>query len=291
MNKTGLGRGLSSLIATNVATKSPADKSLEILLISVNKITANRYQPRKSIDAESVKELAASIKVHGILQPIVVTAGEGDTYELISGHRRLEASKIAGLNVVPAIVRSADNLLKLELAIIENVQRENLNAIEEASAYQRLVEEFDLTQEEISKKTGKSRAAVSNALRLLSLPLEIQKGVIEGKISAGHARAILAITNPEKQRALYGLIIKNAFSVRQAEEKVREIQVKSHTRQINSANAGADEFITGIKKTLEEALGTRVGITSINGKSGKITIDFYSKEELSSIVDKVNRRV
>lgn len=275
------------MISTNVAAKSPVDKNLEILLVPVNKIAANRYQPRRSINEESVKELAASIKVHGILQPLVVTAGDGDAYELISGHRRLEAAKIAGLSAVPAILRSADNLLKLELAIIENVQRENLNAIEEAAAYQRLAEEFDLTQEEVARKTGKSRAAISNALRLLSLPLEIQKGVMDGKISAGHARAILAVTNPEKQRALYDLIIKNSFSVRQAEEKVKEIQVKSHTRQINPAGAGADEFIIGIKKALEEALGTRVGITSANGKTGKITIDFYSREELLSIANKI----
>lgn len=288
MNKSGLGRGLSSLISTNAA-KTLGNKDSEILLAPVNKISPNRFQPRKSMDPKTIGELADSIKVHGMLQPLVVTHGSSpESYELISGHRRLEASKIAGLKTVPVIVRSADNLLRLELAIIENIQRDNLNSVDEAGAYQRLIDEFDLTQEEVARKTGKSRAAISNMLRLLGLPLEIQKGIVDGKISAGHARAILSVSNPEKQRALYDLILKNELSVRQVEEKVREIQVKSHTRQIKSfANKVFDETVAEIKKSLEEALGTKVNISTVNGKSGKIAIDFYSREELRSIADKI----
>ncbi len=290
MNKTGLGRGLSSLISTNVAVKLSGSKGAEVVLASINKVMANRYQPRKSMNSEAIKELADSIKVHGLLQPLVVTASGNDAYELISGHRRLEASKMAGLKTVPVLVRSADNLLRLELAIIENIQRENLNAIDEAVAYQKLIDEFDLKQEEVAVKTGKSRAAIANALRLLALPLEIQKGVIDGKISAGHARAILAVANSEKRRAFYELILKNSFSVRQAEEKAKEIQVKSHIRRISAANRNADELVIGVKKTLEEVLGTRVNISTVNGKTGKITIDFCSREELASIADKIEKK-
>lgn len=285
MNKSGLGRGLSSLITTNV--KTPADKDTSVVLLDIEKISPNRYQPRKSMNPEQLKELSDSIRVHGVLQPIVVSPSAGDVYELISGHRRLEATKMAGLKTIPAIVRTADNLLRLELAIIENIQRENLNSVDEAFAYQRLLDEFDLTQEEVARKTGKSRAAVSNSLRLLALPLEIQRGIVDGKITAGHARAILSLTNPEKQRALYDLILKGELSVRKAEEKVREIQVRPHTRKINATPASSDAGIVEIKKALEEALGTKVDITTLNGKNGKVVINFYSREELSSLSGKI----
>ncbi len=240
-------------------------------------IVPNPEQPRAQFDKEKLAELAQSIREHGILQPLVVTR-KGEGYELIAGERRLQASKLAGLTEVPVIIRSADERTKLELAIIENTQRHNLNPIEEAKAYLRLMEEYGLHQEEVAKKMGKSRSLVANTVRLLHLPIEIQRALIEGKISEGHAKALLGIENPEKQRALFEMIIKSGLTVRETEMEARAVSVRPHVR---SEVQIPPEFSERLEK-LREKLGTRVKLSPV-GQGGKIVIEYYSTEELQGL--------
>ena len=287
MKKSSLGTGLSSLIPEKArreggAAAASANKENEVLRISVDSVVPNPNQPRYYFDGDNLKDLAESIREHGVVQPIIVTRIAEGKYELIAGERRLRASKLIGNKEIPAIVRSAGGQEKLELAIIENVQRHDLNPIEEAKAYKRLREEFRLTQEEIAKKLGKGRVAIANTMRLLDLPVEIQRGLIENKISAGHARAILGLDNPEKQRALYELILKGNLTVRDAENKVREITAPSHTRRI-SARA-ADPEIQDLENRLQQNLGTKMQIKK-KGAAGKIMIDFFTEEEFEKIRD------
>ena len=196
------------------------------LRCQLKKSPTNPQQPRHDFEEKELRNWPTSIKEHGIIQPLVVTKIAPEQYELIAGERRLKAAKIAGLNMVPVIVREEEGEReKLEIALIENIQRKDLNVLEEARAYKKLIEEFDLTQEDIAEQVGKSRSAVANKVRLLGLPVEIQRALTEGKITEGHARSILAIENPEKQRALFELILKDNLTVRQVEDKVREVTV------------------------------------------------------------------
>ncbi len=252
------------------------------LEIPIDSIVPNPHQPRFKFDESKLAELTESIREHGVLQPIVVTELSGGQYELIAGERRFQASKRAELKTIPAIVRKADEQEKLELAIIENVQRHDLNPIEEAKAYLRLAEEFRLHQDEIAKKMGKSRSAVANALRLLTLPIEIQRAIIEGRISEGHAKALLSIENSEKQRALFEMIVSGGMTVRETEAKVREISVKPHTRRSHNL----DPEITAKENELAERLKTKVKIVPV-GKGGRVVIEFYSKEELEQFLGRL----
>lgn len=285
MKKSSLGTGLSSLIPEKTKRVSSeggvaANHEGEVIRIPLEAVAANPNQPRYFFDGDNLRDLAESIREHGVVQPIIVTRlGEG-RYELIAGERRLRASKLIGNRDIPAIVRDADNLEKLELAIIENVQRHDLNAIEEAKAYRRLADEFDLKQEEIAKKMGKNRVTIANTMRLLELPIEIQRGLIEKKITEGHARAILGLDNPEKQRALYELILKEKMTVREVENKVREITVPSHQRQISEHKANPE--VQDIENRLQQSLGTKVQVKK-KGGVGRILIDFFSEEEFDKI--------
>jgi ParB family chromosome partitioning protein len=291
MKKTSLGTGLSSLIPNklnkNKEINTPLKKksfsvsnSDEVVKIPVENIIPNPNQPRYYFDGDNLKELSESIKEHGVIQPILVTKINGNKYELIAGERRLQASKLAGLKEIPAIIRLATNQQKLELALVENIQRHNLNPVEEAKAFKKLQEEFNLTQEEIAKKTGKSRPAIANIIRLLDLPVEIQRGIIEEKITEGHARAILGLENPEKQRALYELILKNNLTVRAVENKVKEVTVHTHKRKVLKQT---DPYIQDLEDNIQQKLGTKVKIKK-HGTAGKITIDFFSEEEFNKIV-------
>lgn len=304
----GLGRGLSSLIPNSQPSQNSNDTApiaqMEddvaparmpvkkddvirgdkyVIEVDVNNIIPNPHQPRLQFDDEKLNDLAASIKQHGVIQPLVVSKN-GSQYELIAGERRFQASKRAGLAKVPVIVREAGEKEKLELAIIENIQRHDLNAIEEAKAYQKLMDEYQLNQEEVAAKMGKSRSLVANKVRLLGLPVEIQKALIEGQITEGHAKAILAIPNPEKQRALFEMIVKNNLTVRQTEEKTKEISVKPHKRQVS-----VDPEVKHIEETLVGALGTKVKVSK-SGDGGKIVIEYYSKEDLDSLLDKISHK-
>jgi ParB family chromosome partitioning protein len=296
----GLGRGLSSLIPNKqpedqqptrdefaARTISGGDDSIRgdnfVIEVDVNLIVANPHQPRDLFDDEKLQNLSESIKLHGIIQPLIVTKN-GNKYELIAGERRFQASKLAGLKKVPVIIREANELQKLELAIIENVQRHDLNAIEEGKAYQKLADEYQFSQEEIAKKMGKSRSLVANKMRLLSLPIEVQKGLVDQKITEGHAKAILSLTNPEKQRALYELIIKSNLTVRQVEEKTREVSVRSYDR-----GKTADPQMKSVENALVEVLGTKVKVSK-SGDGGKIVIEYYSQEDLDSLIQKISHQ-
>jgi ParB family chromosome partitioning protein len=304
-NNHGLGRGLASLIpqknksaAPNINTPqnfsqepTKAAESLQddFLEVAVGKIATNPQQPRHHFDEKELQELADSIKEHGIIQPLVVTKIAPEQYELIAGERRLKAAKLAGLAMVPVIVREeTGEKEKLELALIENIQRHDLNVLEEARAYKKLMEEFDLTQEDIAARVAKSRSAVANKIRLLNLPIEIQRALQEGKITEGHARSILALENPERQRALFEMILKENLTVRETEEKVKEVTVATHQRKLGSSG-----FVSEYKEKEEQmagALGTKVKIKKA-GKGGKIIIDFYSPEELENISSKLSQSV
>lgn len=296
----GLGRGLSSLIPqknktitqpqtdfnyfgskgeTIAAPIAPASNSAQE--IAVGMIVPNPHQPRLRFDEEKLQELANSIKEHGIIQPIVVTK-KNKGYEIIAGERRFQAAKLAGLMEVPVVVREATEQQKLELAIIENIHRHDLNPIEEAKSYVKLAMEFDLNQELIAQKVGKSRSAIANKERLLKLPVEIQKALIEQKITEGHAKAILAVENPEKQRALFEMIMKGNLTVRQTEDKTKEVSVKTHKRVIS-----VDPEVKRIEDMLAGSLGTKVKLSK-SGDGGKITIEYYSKEELNNILGKIH---
>jgi len=308
-NNFGLGRGLASLIPQKKADSSSEDKKIgdsqesvgqkdasslagghrENIAVKTNgnveeidiiQVVPNPHQPRKNFSPEKLQELADSIKQHGILQPIVVSK-TGNKFELIMGERRLQAAKLAGLTKIPALIREATDQQKLEMAIIENIQRHDLNPVEEAKSYAKLVREFGLKQEEVADKVGKSRSAVANKLRLLSLPVEIQRAIIEGKITEGHAKAILGIENSEKQRALFELILKSNLTVRQAEDKTREISVRPHKRVV-----ARDPEIKKIEEDLIAKLGTKVKVSKA-GAGGRIIIDYYSKEELENLISKI----
>jgi len=302
-NNRGLGRGLASLIPPKNKSASlantPQNTNQEVVVSSgkavqddflevpTSKIASNPQQPRHVFDEKELQDLADSIKEHGIIQPLVVAKIAPEQYELIAGERRLKASKIAGLNMVPVIIREeSGEREKLELALVENIQREDLNVLEEARAYKKLIEEYDLTQEEIAERVGKSRSAVANKVRLLGLPVEIQRALQDGKITEGHARSILAIENPEKQRALFEIILKDNLTVRQAEDRVREVTVATHQRRMGPAAANPE--FREKEELLAAALGTKVQIKK-SGGGGKILIDFYSSEELENIAAKLSK--
>lgn len=296
----GLGRGLSSLIPkknySNDVQKTASSqqssgeekkssgfslKGKSIIEVDINQIIPNPHQPRFHFNEEKLKELSDSIKEHGIIQPLVVTQN-GAKFELVAGERRFEAAKRSGILNVPVIIREAGEKEKLELAITENIQRHDLNPIEEAKAYKKLFEEFEMSQEEIAVKMGKSRSLIANKIRLLALPVEIQKALISGEITEGHAKAILALPNPEKQRALFELIKKNGLTVRQVEEKTKEVSVNSHKRTIN-----IDPETKELENKLMGIFGTKVKLSKA-GRGGRIIIEYYSKEELDGILGRIS---
>lgn len=286
----GLGRGLGSLIPQNnntVKSTPPQLNKVEpaqsqsknsVIEIDINNIKVNPMQPRTKFTDYKLDELVDSIKEHGVIQPILVTK-KSDYYELIAGERRLRASKGAGLKKVPAILMKLDDKKKLEIAIIENLQREQLTPIDLAQAYQRLIDEFDLTQEEVAKKMGKSRSSVSNTLRMLKLPDEIKLALIDGKIHEGHAKYILGLDTEVKQMGLFRKILANNLSVSDTNKESKRMGGTKEARvKINYADKDK-EF------KLREYFGTKVEIKR-KGKGGQVVIDFYSEDELKNILDK-----
>jgi ParB family chromosome partitioning protein len=273
----GLGRGLEALIP-----RGGDGGGVEQL--AVERIARNHDQPRASFDEEQLAELAASISLHGVLQPIVVRAMPDGGYELIAGERRLRAARTAGLSHIPAVVReSADDDL-LQLALIENVQRADLNAIEEAGAYRELIRRFGLTHDELARQVGKSRVAVSNALRLLELAPETREAIVDGKISEGHGRALAAITIPELQRAVLQIVVDRHLSVRQTEELVRRKREPTRIRQRKPLS----DDLADLEAQLRGVLATRVGIVRTR-RGGRLVIDFFSDEELDRIYTIITR--
>jgi ParB family chromosome partitioning protein len=286
---TGLGRGLGSLIpnkaaATDVVAKEHqdllgSDDADKVLQISVDKIDLNPMQPRQTFDHSELEELINSIREHGIIQPLIVTK-QANRYELIAGERRLRAAKILDFKTVPCLVRDADEQQKLELALIENIQRQNLNPVEEAIAYQKLMGEFNLTQEEVSNKVGKSRPSIANTIRILTLPAEVQKALVDKKITEGHARVIASMEAEKEQLDFLNQILQYKFTVRDAEKESRK-QRKKVTRR-----AATDPALEATKEELREVLSTKVDIKKKAGK-GQIIINFYSEEEYQDLIDKI----
>jgi ParB family chromosome partitioning protein len=286
-----LGRGLESLIPKTIGTKKIKVKSVKedtkksMIEVDVEKIVPNPYQPRQNFEQEALKELAKSIKEHGILQPLILVRVDDDQYQVLAGERRLKASKLIGLKKVPAIVRTASEQQKLELALVENVQRKNLNPLEEACSFQKLINEFNLTQDSVATKVGKDRSWVSNHLRLFKLPVEVQNALAEEKITMGHAKAILALREEKLQKELFNRIVNEKFSVRETEDQIKKVNVKSHSRKVKVKNAE----ILELEEKLKNSLSTKVEIKK-QGKKGQIAIEFYSAEELYGLVDKITEK-
>lgn len=269
----GLGRGLDALIdTTHIATAG----SSSISEIALDKIYPNPDQPRRTFDEEALQELAQSIKEHGVISPITLRKDADKRYMIIAGERRFRASKMAGLSAIPAYIRTAKDEQVMEWALIENIQREDLDAIEIALAYQRLMDEYNLTQERMSERVGKKRATVANYLRLLKLPAEIQLGIKEKKIDMGHARAILGSPSPEQQLNIYKRILQNGLSVRKVEELVSETKTAKKEKK-NTPTYSTQEAL------LKEKLGGNVKIVG-----QKITISFRNEEELNFILQHIH---
>ena len=284
MKKTGLGRGLDALIDTSHVDTVGASSINEV---EISKIVANPNQPRHTFDEEALGELAASIREHGVISPITLRKNEDDTYMIIAGERRFRASKMAGLETIPAYIRTAKDEEVMEWSLVENIQRENLDAIEIALAYQRLMDEYTLTQERLSERVGKKRATVANYLRLLKLPAEIQMGLKAKKIEMGHARAILAAKSAEAQLKLYKRIIQKNLSVRQVEELAAQAEEESSedTGQKSKVKSQRTKgLFESQAKQVTKLLGAPCKISVGAKGKGKLVIPFGSEEELEKIL-------
>lgn len=292
-SKKALGKGINALFSNIDENIENDDFDLlseindensnndNIKLIKIRDIEPNKNQPRKSFDKEKLEILSNSIKKHGIVQPILVKQNLNGTYLIVAGERRWRAAKMAGLKEVPCIVKQLENNSVLEIALIENLQRENLNPIEEAEGYKNLMDTFSLTQEEVAERVGKSRSAVANSLRLNNLSESVKKLVIDSKLSQGHARTILGITNPEKQLEIAELIIKNGLNVRQAEKIVSDLSKPK--QPIKKVSGMMKKYFSEVENDLTSRFGTKVKITE-GANKGKIEIEYYSKDDLERIL-------
>ena len=293
---SGLGKGLDALIpggfqqadASQMIETEPRNES-GVLTIRIEQITPNPRQPRSHFEPSALQGLAASIKEHGIIQPLLVSRdassgsgqGPGASYTLIAGERRWQASKLAGLTEVPVIVRQTSDQQKLELALIENIQRADLNALEEAHAYRQLSEEFQLSHEEIAGRVGKSRVAVTNTLRLLKLPDSVQQALVDGRVSEGHARALLALATPQAIEAALRTVIAQELTVRQTEELVRKL---GGEKPKAAAKAGPSPDLLALEERIRGSLGTKVSLKAGKKGDGSLTVYFYSEEELNGLL-------
>lgn len=295
VKRNGLGKGLDSLIP-NKSNKSPSSKEKQVtktekeekstgsgeILVKINEVEPNREQPRKDFDEDSLMELADSIKQFGILQPLIVQKKK-DYYEIIAGERRWRAAKLAGIKEVPIIVKEYTDQEIVEISLIENIQRENLNPIEEAMAYKRLLEEFNLKQDEVAERVSKSRTAVTNSMRLLKLSDRVQQMIVDDMISTGHARALLAIDDEEQQYMLANKIFDEKLSVRETEKIVKAL--KNPKKEVKKVNREHMFVYTNLEEHMKNIIGTKVSVSpKANGK-GKIEIEYYSEDELERIYD------
>ncbi len=279
-----LGRGLGALITpttkNNNYTPSSTEAEGKIWFIPINKITPDPKQPRKNFKPEELDQLASSIKEHGVLQPLLVVEKTDGGYSLVAGERRLRASQLAGLTTVPVLIKQWADQQKLEVSLIENIQRENLNPLEEAFAYKRLIEEFNLTQQQVSERVGKSRSAIANAVRLLDLPDQVQVALVEGKINSGQARALLSLATSHEQLNMLSSMLGEKMTVRDLERESNKQKVLSN-RPIRK-----DPNILYLEDKLRAELGTKVNISQ-KGLRGTIVIDYYSEDDLKRLVKKL----
>lgn len=293
VKKSALGRGLGALIDEANYEKRPVNEAIStsaIAEIDIDKIDANPFQPRKEFDQEALNELASSISELGIIQPITVKAIENGRFQIISGERRFRASKIAGLSKIIAFVRDANDQGLLEMALVENIQREDLNSIEIAVTYQRLIEECTLTQEKLSERVGKKRVTITNYLRLLKLPAEIQVGVRDNRISMGHARALINIENPDIQLKLYHRILTEGSSVRNTEAFAREAQYPVRKDDKMKQDNQLPRQYLSFKNALNTMLNTKVDLKRSDNGKGSIIISFNSEEEFTRISEILSTR-
>lgn len=293
IKRNGLGKGLDSLIP-NKSDKNPKQESAfeekkeetEVktgeILVKINQVEPNRDQPRKDFDEDALMELADSIKQFGILQPLIVQKKK-DYYEIIAGERRWRAAKLAGIKEVPVIVKTYTNQEIVEISLIENIQRENLNPIEEAMAYKRLLEEFKLKQDEVAERVSKSRTAVTNSMRLLKLSDRVQQMIVDDMISTGHARALLAIDDEEQQYMLANKIFDEKLSVRETEKLVKLL--KNPPKEVKKQKQEHTFVYDNIEEQMKNIIGTKVSVNPKSNGKGKIEIEYYSEEELERIYD------
>lgn len=295
--RTGLGKGLGALIGETKAEKETTEEKTKPagrkeneeqmgkeMFLKISVLEPNKTQPRKNFDEEQLKELADSIKQYGILQPLLVQKN-GSFYEIVAGERRWRAAKIAGLKEVPVVIREYDRQQKMEIALIENVQREDLNPIEEAMAYQRLMDEFHLKQEEIAARVAKNRTTITNSMRLLKLHREVQTMVAEGVISSGHARALLALENPEDQLSVARKIEKECLSVREVEKLVKVLNKPKKEKEKEKEPDAVILAYQSMEEKMKAIMGTKVSINRKDKNKGRIEIEYYSPAELDRIIE------
>lgn len=305
--KTGLGRGLDALFpekngekvkttvkkentsveTTEISVKSKdshGEDNKSVLTVKTSKVEPNRSQPRKQFDEDALLELSESIKQYGVLQPLLVS-DKKDYYEIVAGERRWRAAKLAGLKEVPVIIKELSDQQVVEISLIENIQREDLNPIEEAMAYKRLIEEFSLKQDEIAERVSKSRTAVTNSMRLLKLAPKVQQMLIDEMISAGHARAILAITEPDTQYSVAMKVFDEKLSVRETEKLVKKLLEPAKERKGKVGSTTEDVIYESLEEKMKGIMGTKVHIQRKKNNKGKIEIEYYSRDELERIIE------
>ncbi len=282
--KGGLGKGLEALFADNATGEASG-----VVTLPLAQIEPNRDQPRKYFDPDALAELAESIREHGVIQPLIVRPMPGGSYQIVAGERRWRASRLAGLNELPVLIREMDDTAVMEVALIENLQREDLNIVEEAQGYQALMDTFGLTQAEAARRVGKSRPAVANAIRILSLPGEVLEQVKAGKLSSGHAKALLAFREPEEQLAAARQTLKEGLTVRQVESLARRAARPQKEPAPQKAAWGEESYYRQMELALAEALSRKVKIAPA-GEGGTLSLEFYSKEDLSRLAEALSRR-
>jgi len=282
--KTGLGRGLGALIPSTSTSKEGSyySEATGYQEVPIGSISVNPYQPRDVFDEDALNSLSLSIREVGVLQPVLIRRKTSDTFELIAGERRWRAAKRAGKETIPAIVREVEDLTSLEHALVENLHRQDLGPLEEAAAYQQLIDDFQLSQEAVAKRVGKSRPAIANALRLLQLPSSVQGFLMDGRLTAGHARALLGLSSRQEQDQLANRAIKENLTVREVERIVRDGSVSTKGTKKRSVKKSVAEL--EVERILSELLSTRVGVT-IGSRRGKITIDFANNDDLTRILN------
>ena len=282
--KTGLGRGLGALIPSTSTSKEGSyySEATGYQEVPIGSISVNPYQPRDVFDEDALNSLSLSIREVGVLQPVLIRRKSSDTFELIAGERRWRAAKRAGKETIPAIVRDVEDLTSLEHALVENLHRQDLGPLEEAAAYQQLIDDFQLSQEAVAKRVGKSRPAIANALRLLQLPSSVQGFLMDGRLTAGHARALLGLPSRQEQDQLANRVTKENLTVREVQRIVRDGSVSTKGTKKRSVKKSVAEL--EVERILSELLSTRVGVT-IGSRRGKITIDFANNDDLTRILN------
>lgn len=286
--KRGLGKGIDAMISGDDTKAKKVVKEVikEVDTIDINKIEPNSNQPRKNFNEDKIHELAESIKQHGLIEPLIVQKGKKEFYTIIAGERRWRAAREAGVKEIPVVVKEYSDQQVMEIALIENIQREDLNAIEEAEAYERLIKDFNLKQDEVAERVSKSRVAITNSLRLLKLDPRVREMIIEDKIKSGHARALLSVTDPEEQYRLAVMIFDNSMSVRETEKMVKKYLADKDkpTKEVKKKDTQTELIYKDYEEKLKTVIGTKVNINNKGKGKGKIEIEYFSPDEFDRII-------